>query len=230
MNSLFDIFPSFGLFLTLGVYMVAMWVNKKLKSPIANPLLIAVILIIAILVIGNVDVAVYQESADFVSYLLTPATISLAIPVYKQRRILKENLATILITIVVAMIVAVASVLLVAVIFNMDEEILRSVLAKSVTTAIAIDITEIIGGITPIIVGSVVLTGIFGVVVNEWVFKALKIDSYFARGLAMGTSSHAMGTAESMKQNELQGAMSSIAMVISGIVIAIIVPIVAGWL
>lgn len=230
MNSLFDLFPSFGLFLTLGVYMIAMWINKKLKTPIANPLLIAVILIIAILVVGKVNVPVYQESASFVSYLLTPATISLAIPVYKQRHILKENFWTIIITVVAAMVTAVGSVLIVAVIFNMDEEILRSVLSKSVTTAIAIDITEIIGGIIPIIVGSVVLTGIFGVVVNEWIFKLLKIDSYFARGLAMGTSSHAMGTAESMKINELQGAMSSIAMVISGIVIAILVPIVAGFL
>lgn len=117
----------------------------------------------------------YQESASFVSYLLTPATISLAIPVYKQRHILKENFWTIIITVVSAMITAVVSVLIVAVIFNMDEEILRSVLAKSVTTAIAIDITKIIGGVTPIIVGSVVLTVIFGVVVNEWIFKLLKL-------------------------------------------------------
>ncbi|OYQ66540.1 MULTISPECIES: LrgB family protein [Aerococcus] len=230
MTSLFALYPSFGLVLTLLVYMVALWVNKKLNSSLANPLLIAVILMIALLVFTKTDVPTYQESAKFIGYLLTPATISLAIPIYKQRRILKENFSTIFTTVVVAMVVGLASIIFIAKIFNMDEVVLRSVLAKSVTTAIAIDVTEIIGGLTPIMVGSVVLTGIFGVVINEWVFKLLKIDSYFARGLGLGSSSHAMGTGESMKKNELQGAASSIAMVISGIIVAVIVPIIANWL
>lgn len=216
---------SFGLGLTMGVYMVALWICNKTKNPLAHPLLVGSILVIAILLLFNIDVAQYQEKSSFISYLLTPATISLAIPVYKRVSILKENFMAILISCTIGMITGLISILLIAVIFQLDNYILLSLLSKSVTTAIAIDITKIIGGDESIIVGSVVLTGIFGVVVSNWIFKIFKINSYFARGLAMGASSHAMGTADSVEKNEIQGAMSSLAMVVCGILIAFLAPI-----
>lgn len=221
---------SFGLFLTMAVYVLALWISKKANNPLVHPLLIGSILVIAILLLFDIDVESYQESANFISYLLTPATIALAIPVYKRVSVLKANLGAIIISCTVGMLTGLLSIILIAVIFKMDDYILLSLLSKSVTTAIAIDITEIIGGNESIIVGSVVLTGIFGVVVSNSIFKAFKIDSYFARGLAMGASSHAMGTADSVEKNEIQGAMSSLAMVICGILVAILVPLTTSLL
>ncbi|AMB99313.1 murein hydrolase effector LrgB [Aerococcus urinaehominis] len=225
MMELFTSLPTYGLFLTLAVYFVGLWLSSKIKSPLAHPLLLAVVLIILVLLVTDMDVAAYQESASFITYLLTPATIALAIPVYKQVKVLKENFLAILVSCLVGMVGGILSILLIAVLFSMDTIILKSVLAKSVTTAIALGITEEIGGIVPIIVGSVILTGIFGVIVNDVIFKIFKVDSYFVRGLGMGAAAHAMGTAESVKRNELQGAMSSLAMVICGILIAVLVPI-----
>lgn len=230
MVEFFTSLPSYGFFLTMGVYIFAMWISKKVKSPLANPLLIGSILIVILLLLFNIEVTEYQDSSYFINYLLTPATISLAIPVYKNISILKDNLKEILISCTVGMVAGIISILLVALVFQMDSYMLKSVLAKSVTTAIAMDITEIIGGNVSIIVGSVVLTGIYGVVICDVIFKLFKINSPFARGLALGASSHAMGTAESVSRNDIQGAMSSLAMVVCGILIAILVPVTANVL
>ena len=217
----------FGLFISLGAFMVGLKLNKKDPYAFMNPLLIGTILVVGLILMLDIEVTNFQKSAQILSDLLTPATICLAVPVYRQFKILRENSWVVLISCVAGMISGLVTIIGLALILQMSEITTLSTLARSITMAIALDTTELIGGVAGIIVAGVIFAGIFGTVVSGLIFRIFRIEEPIAKGLAMGAASHAMGTAESLKVSELQGAMSSLAMVVSGVVMGGLIPLAA---
>ena len=216
-----------GLFISLGAFMIGLKLNKKYPYAFMNPLLIGTILVMGLILVLDVEVAVFQKSAQVLSDLLTPATICLAVPVYRQFKILRENSWVVLISCLAGMISGLVTIIGLALILQMSEVTTLSTLARSITMAIALDTTELIGGVAGIIVAGVIFAGIFGTVVSGLIFRIFRIEEPIAKGLALGAASHAMGTAESLIARELQGAMSSLAMVVSGVVMVGLIPLAA---
>ena len=216
-----------GLFISLGAFMIGLKLNKKYPYAFMNPLLIGTILVVGLILMLDIEVTYFQKSAQILSDLLTPATICLAVPVYRQFKILRENSWVVLISCVAGMISGLVTIIGLALILQMSEITTLSTLARSITMAIALDTTELIGGVAGIIVAGVIFAGIFGTVVSGLIFRIFRIEEPIAKGLAMGAASHAMGTAESLKVSELQGAMSSLAMVVSGVEMVGLIPLAA---
>ncbi|CZR06078.1 LrgB family protein [Trichococcus ilyis] len=216
-----------GLFISLGAFMIGLKLNKKYPYAFMNPLLIGTVLVIGLMLALDIEVTVFQKSAQILSDLLTPATICLAVPVYRQFKILRENSWVVLISCLAGMISGLVTIVGLAFILRMSGTTTLSTLARSITMAIALDTTELIGGVAGIIVAGVIFAGIFGTVVSGLIFRIFKIEEPIAKGLALGAASHAMGTAESLKTSELQGAMSSLAMVVSGVVMVGLIPLAA---
>ena len=216
-----------GLFISLGAFMIGWKLNKKYPYAFMNPVLIGTILVVGLILMLDIEVTNFQKSAQILSDLLTPATICLAVPVYRQFKILRENSWVVLISCVAGMISGLVTIIGLALILQMSEITTLSTLARSITMAIALDTTELIGGVAGIIVAGVIFAGIFGTVVSGLIFRIFRIEEPIAKGLAMGAASHAMGTAESLKVSELQGAMSSLAMVVSGVVMVGLIPLAA---
>lgn len=207
----------FGLTLTFATYGIGMLLKKKLKSAIFNPILISMILCIAFLLALDVEYDVYYEGAQYVSYLLTPATICLAIPLYKQFELLKKNRRAVLAGIFSGVVTSLCTVLVLAVLFGLSHKEYVSLLPKSITTAIGMDVCAQLGGHVPITVAVILLTGIFGNVFAETIFKVFHIADPIARGVAIGTSAHAVGTAKALELGEIEGAMSSLSIAVAGI-------------
>lgn len=216
-----------GVFISLGAFVIGLAVNKRWPYAFMNPLLIGTFLVILFIVFFDVDVPIFQDSAKPLSDLLTPATICMAVPVYRQFKILKENSWAIVVSCFAGMTSGLATIISLSLFLKMDVITTISMLARSITLAIALDTTELIGGVPGIIVASVIFAGIFGTVVSGPLFKLLKIEEPIAKGLAVGAASHAIGTSESLKSSELQGAMSSLAMVVSGVMMVGLVPLAA---
>lgn len=209
--------PLFGLLLTLGSYAIGVKIQQKLKSPLANPLIIAALLSIAFLFAFDIPLEHYQNGSQYITLLLGPTTASLALSIYRQYPILKQNLIPVLAGTAVGSAVSMISVLLLCKLFRLEEIMAKSLLAKSVTTAIAIEITEQQGGLTSITVAAVVLTGIMGAVLAPYLIKLLRIQDRVAAGLAIGTASHALGTSKALQIGDIEGAMSSIAIGVAGL-------------
>ena len=210
----------FGVLLTLGAYAIGMMLKRKLGWSILNPLLIAIILSIAFLAIAIMEIpyASYNASANLVSYLLTPATICLAVPLYQQVELLKKNYKAVVAGIVSGVLSSMISVLALALLFQFDHVSYVTFLPKSITTAIGMGISAELGGFVPLTVVAIVLTGIFGSLVADKVLHVLHIEEPIAKGIAIGSASHAMGTAHAMELGQVEGAMSGLSIVVSGIV------------
>lgn len=207
----------FGVFISLIAYGIGTLLKKRFKLPLFNPLLISVILVIALLAVCGIDYEKYYEGAKYISYLLTPATVALAIPLYRQIELLKRNIAALLTGITAGVLSSFGSIAALAFLFKFSHEEYVTFLPKSITTAIGIAVSEELGGYTAITAAVIIVTGIFGNMIAELVFKLFKIKEPVARGIALGTASHAIGTAKAMELGETEGAMSSLAIVISGI-------------
>jgi len=216
-----------GLFISLGAFMIGLKLNKKYPYAFMNPLLIGTVLVMGLILALDIEVAVFQKSAQILSDLLTPATICLAVPVYRQFKILRENSWVVLISCLAGMVSGLVTIVGLAFFLRMSGITTLSTLARSITMAIALDTTEVIGGVAGIIVAGVIFAGIFGTVVSGLIFRLFRIEEPIAKGLALGAASHAMGTAESLKVSELQGAMSSLAMVVSGVMMVGLIPLAA---
>lgn len=217
MNSFFENSIFFGVFISLFSYWLGILLKKKWNFALCNPLLISIILTIAFLVIFHIDYHVYYEGAKYISYLLTPATICLAVPLYEQFTLLKQNYKAVLIGILSGVLSSIGSVLLLAILFGFDHKNYVSFLPKSITTAIGMSVSEELGGYVPITVAVIVITGLVGNIIAESVCKLFHITHPIAKGIAIGSSSHAMGTAKAMELGEIEGAMSSLSIVVSGI-------------
>lgn len=207
----------FGVLVSLVSYWIGAALKKRFQYSLLNPLLISVILIILLLLGLKIDYAVYYEGAKYISYLLTPATICLAIPLYEQMELLKNNLKIILLGILSGVLTSLCSILAMAVMFGLNKAEYVTLLPKSVTTAIGMGISEELGGYVSITAAVIIVTGILGSVIADAVFKVFHITEPIAKGLALGTASHAIGTAKAVELGETESAMSSLSIVVAGI-------------
>ncbi len=222
MNELFAASATAGVVISLIAYWIGMLLKNKFKSGILNPLLIAIILVIAFLLLTGVEYQTYNASAKYLSWLLTPATVSLAIPLYQQLERLKQNIKAIMISILVGCVTSLLSIYLFSLVFRFSHELYVSFLPKSITTAIGMSISEEMGGIVSITVAAIIITGITGNMIGEAVCRIMKITDPVAMGLAIGTSSHAIGTAKAMELSETAGAMSSLSIAVSGMITVVL--------
>lgn len=217
MNDFFRESMFAGVTLSLVAYLIGTLLKKKFKLGIFNPLLISIVVSIVVLVVGKVDYYTYNEGAKYLSWLLTPATVCLAIPLYEQWRLLLKNFKAVMLGLVAGTITSLTTVLVLALICGLSHEEYVTLLPKSITTAIGMGVSEELGGYVTITVAVIIITGVLGNIFGELICKIFKIDEPISKGLAFGASSHAIGTAKALEIGEVEGAMSSLAIAVSGI-------------
>ncbi|MBR9946706.1 LrgB family protein [Clostridiaceae bacterium Marseille-Q4145] len=229
MDSIVQSSAYFGFFITLFGYWVSTQIAKRMRSTLCNPLLLTIIFIIAFLKLADISYASYDNGAKYINYFLTPSTVCLAVPLYRQLKLLKEYAGAILISIMSGTAACAIMIFGLAKLFLLENSIYASLVPKSITTAIALGMSEELGGLSAVTVMAVFVTGILGAVIANTVFKIFKIEDPVAQGLAMGTASHAIGTSKALELGEIQAAMSSLAIAVTGILTVIVGPIVAGF-
>lgn len=207
----------FGVVLSLGCYMLGLWVKKKTKLAIANPLLVSIILVIVVLVAGKIPYDTYFAGAKYLSWLLTPATVCLAIPLYEQLSQLKHHWKAVLSGIIAGTLTSLVSILAMSVLFGLTHEQYVTLLPKSITAAVGMGVSEELGGVVSITTAVIAITGVLGNIIAEGVCKVLRIREPVARGVAIGTASHAMGTTRAMEMGEVEGAMSGLSIAVAGV-------------
>ena len=210
-NSLF-----FGAALSLAGYEVGLLLKKKFKMALFNPLLIAILCVMGMLQLMQVDYKTYNAGGQYISYLLTPATVCLAVPLYRQLTLLRKNLKAVVIGIVSGVLASMVSVLIFAKLFGLSHSEYVTLLPKSITTAIGMGVSEELGGLVTITVAVIIITGVLGNVI--------------AKGLALGTSAHAIGTSKAMELGPVEGAMSSLAIAVAGLLTVIAASVFAGFM
>ena len=220
----------FGAVLSLAAYEIGLLMKKKFKLAILNPLLIGTICVIGFLLIFRIDYEEYNEGAKYISYLLTPATVCLAVPLYEQLSLLKKNFMAVAVGILSGVLASLVSVLALAKLFDLNHQQYVTLLTKSITTAIGMGVSEELGGLVTITVAVIVITGILGNVIAEFICKIFKIHEPIAKGLALGTASHAIGTAKAMEMGQIEGAMSSLAIAVAGLLTVIGASVFAGFM
>lgn len=228
MNEVFAGSVFFGVCLTLAGYQLGCFMQKRWKLALCNPLLIATVVIIGTLLMFDIDYETYEAGGSYISFFLTPVTVCLAVPLYRQMKILKENFAAIAAGIASGCAAHVLVVTGLAVLFKLDSSLFFSLMPKSITTPIAVGIASEIGGLEVITIAAVLVAGILGAVTGPWIWKVFKIEEPAAQGLSIGTASHAVGTSKAMEAGELQGAMSSLAIVVNGILTVIVIPLIVS--
>ncbi len=219
-----------GVFISLAAYGIGTLVKRKWKSALANPLLIAIILVILFLKLSGVEYETYNASAKYLTYLLAPATVSLAIPMYERMQLLKENYAAILTGILSGVLASLVCVLAMALVFHLSQAEYVTLLPKSVTTAIGMDFAKELGGHSEIAAAVIIITGVLGNMAAEPICRIFAIRHPVAKGIALGTSAHAIGTAKAMEMGETEGAMSSLAIVVAGVCTVVGATVFAGLL
>ena len=207
----------FGVFISLFSYGIGVFLKKKTRLSICNPLLIAILLTMGVLLWLDIDYETYEGSAKYLSYLLTPATVSLAIPLYEQIELLKKNWKAVFAGIFSGVLASMVSVLLFALVFHLNHAEYVTFLPKSIATAVGMGVSEELGGYVAITVAVIIITGIIGNIFAELVCKLFRIKEPIAVGIAIGSSSHALGTAKAMEIGDVEGAMSSLSIVVSGL-------------
>lgn len=220
----------FPLLLTLGAYELGLLLQKKLKSPLCNPILIASALVIGVLLLLDFPAAEYQSGLNGISWLLTPATVCLAIPMYENLKILKKNLPGILAGVAAGTAASLGIVALLGVLFRLDPALLASLLPKSITTALGMALSEQMGGMVSVTTAVILITGILGSVLGSSLCKLFRIRGEIAQGVAFGTASHVIGTSRASQLSELTGAVSSLSLVVAGILTALLCPLVLSLL
>ncbi len=220
----------FGVMVSIGAYEVGTLLKRKFKAAIFNPLIIAIACIIVLLLAFHIDYETYHAGAKYLSYFLTPATVSLAVPLYEQFRLLRKNYIAILAGIVSGAFTSAVCVLALSFIFRLSHEEYVTVLPKSITTAIGMGISEELGGVVTITVAAIIITGVIGNMSAEFLCKLFGIREPIAKGIAIGSAAHAVGTAKAMEIGEIEGAMSSLSIAVSGLITVIIAPIFANFI
>jgi putative effector of murein hydrolase len=210
-NSMF-----FGITLSLAAYAVGIIAKRRLKLFIFNPLLVAIALTIAVLLVSGIEYDAYNSSAKYLSYLLTPATICLAIPLYEQYKLLKKNFTAIIVGIASGVLTSLTTIFLMALLFKLGHYEYITLLPKSITTAIGIGLSQELEGYVSITVAAIMITGLFGNIAGDIICKVCGIKHPVARGIAIGTSAHVMGTAKALQMGQIEGAMSSLSIAVAG--------------
>lgn len=216
--------PLFWILVTLAAFELGVFIYKKTNFPLFNPLLIAMSLIIGVLVIFNIDYEVYNSGGKFINAFLGPATVVLAVPLYKQIESLKENLWPIVIGLFVGSVTSIVCVIVLGKVFGLNQELIASLVPKSVTTPIGVEVSSSLGGVASITIVAIVITGIIGAIIAPTINKFLRIKSGVAIGIGIGASAHAVGTTKAFEMGEVEGAMSSLSIGIAGLITVLIAP------
>lgn len=206
-----------GVTVSLLAYIIGALLKKKFKLAIFNPLLISIVLTIIMLVIADIDYDVYAQGADYLSWFLTPATVCLAIPLYEQWELLKHNVKAVMLGITSGVLTSLTTVLVLSLIMHLSHEEYVTLLPKSITTAIGMGVSEELGGYVTITVAVIIVTGVIGNIFGELICKIFRITEPISKGIAFGSASHAIGTAKAMELGDVEGAMSSLSIAVSGI-------------
>lgn len=220
-------FMFFGAALTIGAYAFASWLQKKLGWGFLNPIIVSALLVIGILLLLGIDYEDYAVDAGWISYLLTPATVCLAIPLYKQLTLLKKHWKAVVIGLVAGVASSAAGVTALAFAFGLNHAQYATLLPKSVTSAIGFGIAEELGGMPSLAVAVIVLTGVMGNIIARGLCRVLRITDPVAQGIGIGAASHAIGTAKALEMGEVQGAMSSLAVAVAGLLTVAAAPFLA---
>lgn len=220
----------FGVAVSIITYELGTFLKKKLKMTIFNPLLVSIIAVIIFLLAFGIPYDSYYAGAKYLSYLLTPATVCLAIPLYEQVELLKKHSKAIIAGLVSGVLTSAVSVLLLAFLFGFDHREYVTLLPKSITTAIGMGISEELGGYITITVAVIIVTGVIGNILAETICHLFKIEEPVAKGIAIGSSSHALGTVKAMELGEVEGAMSSLSIAVAGLLTVVAAPIFANLL
>ena len=220
----------FPLALTFGTYQLGVWCQKKTRSPLCNPLLIATVLSIAVLLLTKFDLAVYQSSSAWITWLLTPATVSLAVPLYTQLKAFKNDLKAILIGIAAGTAASLGFIGIFCALIGLDRALTVSLLPKSITTAIGLVLSEQNGGIPALTSAVIIITGILGNLIGSFLCKLLRITNPIAQGVGFGTAAHVIGTSRATELDPLAGAVSSLSLVVAGILTALVFPFLCQFL
>ena len=207
----------FGVAVSLVGDVIGVQLKKKFKLAVLNPLMISIIFVVGVVLLFKLDYPSYKKQAEILNYLLTPATIALAIPLYQQLSLLRKNLLAVICGIISGVFASMSSVLAMSVLFSLSHEDFVTLLPKSITTAIGMGVSEELGGIQTITVAVIIVTGVLGNVIGEGVCKLFRITEPISRGLALGTAAHAIGTAKALEMGEIEGAMSSLSIAVAGL-------------
>lgn len=217
--------PYFGLIISILTFELGIYLNNKTKLSLFNPLLVSIVLTISILTAFNIDLEIYNKGGDLLSFFLGPATVILAVPLYNRLDLLKTNYKAILIGITTGTLTGIVSIIYLTKLFKLDVGVGLAMIPKSVTTPIGMEISKQIGGISSITVAAIILTGILGAVIGPFICNLFGIKNKVAVGIAIGTSSHAVGTSRAIELGETEGAMSGLAIGIAGLVTVFLVPV-----
>ena len=212
--------------LTLVAYRFGMFCQSKLKTPLCNPIIVAVLVVLGVLSVSGLELEVYRQGANMLSWLMTPATVCLAISMYEQVQVLKKRAGMILAGVAAGAISSIAMVLAIGLLCKFDADLILSLLPKSVTTAIGVPLSQLTGGVAAITTATIIVTGIVASVIGPFLCRIFRLTDEVAQGVAFGTAGHVVGTAKANELSPLTGAVSSFALVCSGIITAVILPIV----
>lgn len=221
MHDFFSQSVYFGALATFGFYQLGVYLKKKTGLAIMNPILVAAVIIVVLLKVTRTEYADYNAGAKYITYLLTPTTVCLAVPLYEQFELLKKHRVALLTGITSSVVISALLILGFSVLFGLTHEEFVTFLPKSITTAIAMGLSEQLGGYVSITVVAVIITGVFGNIAAEAVLKLFHVTHPIAKGVAIGSSSHAVGTAKAMELGEIEGAMSSLSIAVAGVLTVI---------
>lgn len=216
--------PLFGVTITIIAFFFGKYINQKTKKAIFNPILISTALIILFLINLNIDYETYNKGGSIISFFIAPATVVLAVPLYKNIHLLKGKWISILVGITVGSLAGLVTVFALCKAFGIDDTIMISMFPKSTTAAISLEIAKSIGGLPHLAVIFTAVTGVGGNILGEYVFKLFRIKSRISKGVAFGTASHALGTAKAMEIGEVEGALSSLSITVAGIISVFLIP------
>lgn len=214
--------PYFGIALSILAFWAGEKLQKKLKSPFCNPLLIAILIIVIILLVFHIPYDSYNEGGAIINMFLAPATACLAVSIYTKLQLLKENAIPILVGCTAGSLSSMGSVYVLCKLFGLDEAMTASLIPKSITTPIAVEVCQTHGGIVPVTVIAVIFTGILGSILAPYLIKLFRVKNPITAGLAIGACSHAVGTSKAIELGETEGAMSGLAIGVCGILTVII--------
>ena len=223
MNEVFRQSMFVGVTISLIAYEIGLFLKKKFGLAVLNPLLVSIIIVIIALKGLGISYEVYNASAKYISYLLTPATVCLAVPLYEQLELLKKNMVAVVCGILSGTLASLFGIFVLCMLFGFNHQQYVTMLPKSITTAIGIGLSEELGGLVTITVAVIIITGILGNVIADTVFRIFKIKNPLAKGLALGTASHAIGTARAIEMGPVEGAMSSLAVAVAGLLTVVFI-------
>ena len=230
MPEFFGSLQLFALVVTLLAYQIGLWCKKKWNNPLCNPLLIATLLVMGLLLVTKIPNTDYQAGASLFGWLLTPATVCLALPLYRQIKVLKKSLPAILAGVTAGTVTSLLCVFLLAKVFGLDKSLTISMLPKSVTTAMGMVLSELSGGVASVTAAAIIITGILGSLFGSVLCKLLKLNDPISQGVAFGTATHVIGTSRATELGEMQGAVSSLSLAVAGLLTTVLFPLVILFL